>query len=200
MCKALQDRHGLGEGISDEDNIRYYFHTELMARKVSAHSVTLECSCLQGHPMRGIDMRVKLANKKAWLEFKFHRRLPGGTLAKTEKLGNIIADFLRLAYLPRGDQKYCCYIVDSAMFKYLNNGGYKDLICNKPFTVYRKKGEFYLGSTKLSPFTKKIIRKGTWKMPLDIRATAHPVPLEGLKAPGKNNNFPYQVFFYRIEK
>ncbi|MFC1522734.1 hypothetical protein ACFL6Y_10020, partial [Elusimicrobiota bacterium] len=198
--ESLKERYRDGEAFYDEDNIRYYFYLELNARKVSRHKVTLECPCLEGEPMRGVDTRIKFPEKTVWMEFKFHRKSGKGVIAKTKKFGSILADLLRLSSLPQKNRKYSCYTVDAIMFKYFYNAGYETLISGKPFTIQRKKGEFYLGSIKLSPYTQKVIRDRTWKMPPNVKAVVRPIPLSAAKLSKKDKGFPYHVFFYRVGK
>ncbi|MFC1522769.1 hypothetical protein ACFL6Y_10200 [Elusimicrobiota bacterium] len=196
--EALKARYRLGEGLDHEDSIRYYFYQELNKRKVSKHSLMLKCPCWEGDLRRIMDTRIKLPGKTVWLEFAFHRRLIGGGLAKTQKLGSILANFLRLSLMPRLDQKYSYYAMDRTMFEYLRDAGYGALLLNKPFTVYRKKGEFYLGPTKLSKYTQKIIRRRTWKMPSDIKAVIRPISLPAATLSKKDKDFSYYLFFYKV--
>jgi hypothetical protein len=130
-------------GRVKEDDMRYtFFNAALNTNGLSHLDIALEVPPqILGHEVKEIDMLIESNQTDYLLEFKYDQAGPGGNQnnARTQRMGKLINDFLKLNASQAGHQqkkyKAVLYATDCIMDQYLINGDFGFYHENHPFVL-----------------------------------------------------------------
>lgn len=169
FCNELEKR----TNILTEDNVRYYWFSEMLKHDNDLNNYTLEhpykgllcnSSELQDPHRKELDLLYQNRNVAICFEMKFHRKNTKSDFAHTDAAGSIFNDLQRLKGLKENENKdFQClflYVTDDEMDSYFQNTSHQNneyrIELNRFYNSSQKGNESY-------SFNKSDVPKTFWE-------------------------------------